>query len=624
MLEHILTSANFNSKLSSIDNNMEISITKEISLDTEKITQLVNMYPDIKINILSGYDQEQTLSNPDCLFDEEETKILVNNVNIIKEKTGKTVTFDNQFTIEQALNASRKVNDIVETIKNARVGNRPLSPYEKFLYAYSFVTNRAYKNAEENEDSAISRNLISVLNGDKIVCVGYANLLNTICKRLDIPCTLMPSSIKKDDESKIPYENHLACLVRIEDPLYDLKGIYYSDPTADRLEPENSQTNSQFTMSLVKLEDVQQFMPNTIYLQKRLQIYEHNLQNPRFKIAPPHYNEPILMSYLFPEISHGLNQVDLLYEQASQELEKSNARAFIESKIEALSEEEMIDSLKAKYINELQPKELDKVLKDEEQFKQFTIETLKNMLNDGFSKSEAIAFLRDIYDVNKFIESQKTRFSTPLEKEWFDYKLYVLRSHVNNLEDIANSIDFKIDINSIKRRTGVWDSLTSIVTKCLTECCFNKTTYRFESNFDVYSKENYPIPELGALIQLGLSKTEIESLLKEELEKFDLRKTYLSLAKLDSFTLVNDKEAYLTPKHERLVDKDYYYNEPYKEKYEDLTTNATRTDLKKLGLALCMIYISKGLSKEEALEKARKTLINTVDYEHISKSPLTK
>ena len=41
------------------------------------------------------------------------------------------------------------------------------SPFEKFLYAYDFVTSRVYVEESSLEPVETSRNLIEILNGDK-------------------------------------------------------------------------------------------------------------------------------------------------------------------------------------------------------------------------------------------------------------------------------------------------------------------------------------------------------------------------------------------------------------------------------------------------------------------------
>mgnify|MGYP003293647335 CR=1 FL=1 len=64
--------------------------------------------------------------------------------------------------------------------------DEPLSPFEKFMIAYEYVTNYVY-----NEDGDMwhrtTSHWVPVLEGDKIVCVGYASLLQALCDRIFSP-----------------------------------------------------------------------------------------------------------------------------------------------------------------------------------------------------------------------------------------------------------------------------------------------------------------------------------------------------------------------------------------------------------------------------------------------------
>ena len=44
------------------------------------------------------------------------------------------------------------------------------------MYAYDMVRDKIYAEVDENDDKMISRNLSTALLGDKIVCLGYANV----------------------------------------------------------------------------------------------------------------------------------------------------------------------------------------------------------------------------------------------------------------------------------------------------------------------------------------------------------------------------------------------------------------------------------------------------------------
>ena len=144
-----------------------------------------------KARFLIGTNTEPTGTE---LFNEKE---LLSLQKIYNELNDKDETYDLGFgfessymySINEAINASRKIQEWqteIESLKNDKM----LSPYEKYLYAYNLVTKYIYHEAEpdKKEDKHVSRYLIPILNGDRIVCVGYAAMLREICVRCGIPC----------------------------------------------------------------------------------------------------------------------------------------------------------------------------------------------------------------------------------------------------------------------------------------------------------------------------------------------------------------------------------------------------------------------------------------------------
>ena len=221
--------------LKNINNGETLKLTKGASLNKELFTFLLKSFPDSELLILSGYDKHFHYYSNNELYNEQETLILAENVNIARKHFNKDILFDGGFTVEQAITASGKINTIVGDISSARLNKKPLSTLEKFLWAYKETTNHFYKEEDKNEASAISRDLISILNGDKIVCAGFANMLFTLCNRLNIPCTLQHLIV---GGNKI--ENHMTCVVRIDDDKYGIHGIFHSDPTFDCTKSNNS------------------------------------------------------------------------------------------------------------------------------------------------------------------------------------------------------------------------------------------------------------------------------------------------------------------------------------------------------------------------------------------------
>lgn len=176
----------------------------------------------------SGNKLVLTGANYSTGINEEETKIFAEAVNTLRE-AGADCYFMEGFTPEQAIDATSKLSKWADEIKEAKVNGKELSPYEKYLYAYEIASHYLYKNNNKG-DAAASRNVVRVLNGDKIVCVGFSSLLKELCDRLGIKCRLvrtMAKSVKKGESQN----GHMLCMIIIEDPKYDLDGVFYSDPT---------------------------------------------------------------------------------------------------------------------------------------------------------------------------------------------------------------------------------------------------------------------------------------------------------------------------------------------------------------------------------------------------------
>ena len=218
-----------------------IIISKELSLNAEFIEMLCAKFPKQRVKIYAPiwrYDQS-------AIYDSDELKVLYHNVSTML-KNGSKVAFiedyeehQKGYSFNEAVSASRKVDDIVSTIKNAKVDGRELSNLEKYLYAYIYATEFEYNESgkETSDERFESRSVARILNGDKIVCVGYVSLLFEICKRLGIPVKQQFVVDNYRQEEKVDFLNHANCSVFIDDAFYDIKKMFYSDPTRDANDP---------------------------------------------------------------------------------------------------------------------------------------------------------------------------------------------------------------------------------------------------------------------------------------------------------------------------------------------------------------------------------------------------
>jgi len=236
-----------NTPLSILDtiDTSEIYISKDISLNSKILELLLRKYPNSKIIIKTFDENTSATTQNNVLYNNDELKILADNVNMARSKYGKDIVFDDNYTIEQAITASTKLNEWENLINNATINGEPLSPLEKYAMAYALVSNRVYHEENTNFDpSSLSRNLISVMSNDFIVCAGFANILSTLCTRIGIPCTVRDCAVWKQKSHK--WGNHANCIVRIEDEKYNVHGLFNADPTWDCISKEIEELNLNF------------------------------------------------------------------------------------------------------------------------------------------------------------------------------------------------------------------------------------------------------------------------------------------------------------------------------------------------------------------------------------------
>ena len=158
-----------------------------IELETAKIEKRFELkvsienYDDVVISLVNQIASrvKQMGSEIDVLINSLEMEFKsseIDNFIVLEESFNKKdigLYFDGgleYYTLADTLFAQLQIDDIIEQINSTGA-----SPFEKYLMAYDFITSRVYK--EYKQGSAKSRDLIAVMNGDNIVCVGYANLL---------------------------------------------------------------------------------------------------------------------------------------------------------------------------------------------------------------------------------------------------------------------------------------------------------------------------------------------------------------------------------------------------------------------------------------------------------------
>lgn len=172
-----------------------------------------------------------------CISFEHQVGEKINNNETLKklislENKHKDVVFgieddDTTWSSKKILNANSQLDEIVNEIKS-----KNLSEIETLLYAYLFVTSKKYNDPLFVKNRTLSRSVYGVLNSNKIVCVGYCELLREIIARLKLKnVKLFLNNVSTVQKGRSGYHRNL--VVFIDDKKYKTSGYYILDPTND-------------------------------------------------------------------------------------------------------------------------------------------------------------------------------------------------------------------------------------------------------------------------------------------------------------------------------------------------------------------------------------------------------
>lgn len=167
----------------------------------------------------------------------DEYKKLVDNLKP-EEAKNLFITFENcdgYIRYEEFFNMFKELDKIINFVKRYN-----LSQIEQVMLIYDIIKANKYKKESDNENYNESRDLNRIINGDKIVCVGYANLINYILTSLKIKnrIVLMNYSNKR--------ERHVRNLVFINDKKYNINGLFLLDCTWDSKKDQKYLNNYNF------------------------------------------------------------------------------------------------------------------------------------------------------------------------------------------------------------------------------------------------------------------------------------------------------------------------------------------------------------------------------------------
>ena len=184
--------------------------------DVDKINKFIEAIKrnnrDIKLNFIIGQE------------DEEVSTELLQKISDLDMIVFNSINQKNRINGLELLTLNKTLDLFVEDIKNS-----DLSPYERYVAVYDIVKSfKEYKDypCNENQKTELydqSRSIYLIMQNDYMVCVGYANLLHSLLKRVGINSV---SYAWHEGEHRLNY-------IKIKDEKYGIDGIFKSDPTND-------------------------------------------------------------------------------------------------------------------------------------------------------------------------------------------------------------------------------------------------------------------------------------------------------------------------------------------------------------------------------------------------------
>lgn len=232
-------------------------------IKSEDFLEIVNNYDYIifagELPVISEYIkknklEERNICLSDCLDFSQQTyediiKYFGDKTNLYLSISGNT----NYNSLQDFKKSLDIINGYVNFIKALK-----LSPVEEIMCAYDIVKNKMYCEENENEANELSRDLCSVLLGDKIVCLGFSRIFNEILLHLG-----HKSMICMYDDEKNPNGGHARNFTYIKDDKYDIDGAYYFDITWDsKKEDDEDFYINRYRFFLKTLNEIETLTPN--------------------------------------------------------------------------------------------------------------------------------------------------------------------------------------------------------------------------------------------------------------------------------------------------------------------------------------------------------------------------
>ena len=215
--------------------------TFNIELIKSYINEIKKMSPNQNFDYHFAYitDDNHIVDSDACKILETVDNYLRDNLSTELYISTKKEAFDG-FGFRKTLSANRKLDSVANNIKNANNDGIALSNFEKFMLAYDYVTELAYNEGEDIYHKETSH-WVPVLEGDKIVCSGYASLLAALCNRIfpENEVKVLQQSLnvyyKSTNEFRGGHSNNV---IFIKDEKYNINGLFYVDACWDSIDDD--------------------------------------------------------------------------------------------------------------------------------------------------------------------------------------------------------------------------------------------------------------------------------------------------------------------------------------------------------------------------------------------------
>lgn len=339
-----------------------------------------------------------------------------------------------------------KLDDCFNTISKIkeqadRILSLNLSPMETIMYVYDLVRKREYKNEKVDESCYNSRDLNRVIEGDKIVCVGYSNIFSALLNYMGIRCFNVVLR-SKDNCSK----SHQRNVVYVKDKKYDIDGVYYFDATWDSKRETDDYLKKYKFFAKTRNEMVQ--YENDVYSYSKMKKYSDAMALDMEEL----FNEDSFYArfYVYDEYKEML-------EYMSEIIDGNQSLDFWG--LNSLSDEEIIT--KAKYFLERFNKPL-------------PAETFIKLLNnvrkiEYYQDSDLYQYTFE--ELYKIYKASDFEFSM----HYYNYEKDSIGMIIDEKYDVKNTVSDE-DFNTFLRREGIEKDINSVrLTKVLSR--YNKKRY---------------------------------------------------------------------------------------------------------------------------------------------------